>query len=341
MKKISKIIILIALLLIIVSLIGHFISKKEEDNLVVKEIKWETLKDDSINGAKEYIIKDFKEAVRTFDNNDFTYVYPSELSIYAINSSLSYYSSNFKINFDSTKATNEEYSDELKKECTELYEQCSLKRAILDSKTYAFLQETMANNIYQENLIILSNESIIKYNLIDNKLSDDSINNIVKRFNYKSISEDKYSHCNNNTCTLDFKDLIGYKLTINYNSSVYDKADFNKNYSSQIGFSKQYKNSDVDEASILFNVIYNSQNDAINEIDDLDDYKYLGEETINNKTLKHYSSFDGETREEARDFYDIYLDIINPNLLIQITVYSINDNANEIINEFSNYEMIK
>jgi hypothetical protein len=55
--------------------------------------------------------------------------------------------------------------------------------------------------------------------------------------------------------------------------------------------------------------------------------------------LNHYSKFEGETEETAYEFYDLYIETINPNLIVVIRINSPKNNANEIIKGFINYKI--
>ena len=338
MKKISNIVIIIAVLLIIASLVIIF-QRNKNNNMKEKEIKWEIIKEETIEKPTEYTINDYKETIVTYDDKDFSIIKPNNLLVDKLSGNVSYYGKNITIEFSSTKATADEFSDNLKTRCTDLYEKCTLKKAKLDSKSYAFLQETFNNNTYQEDLIILSNEIVVNYHLIDSSFSDKDKDKVLKSFNYEEIPEGKYSHCNNGTCTLDLKDVVGSTFNFNYDSSSYKVIDYNVNNSSELFFTNIKDPSLENSPTVRYIVRYNSKADAINEVD-LNGYEFDSDMKVNNKTLKHYSSFYGDTRETADEFIDLYLDIINPNLLIEITVDSFNENdANKIINEFTNYEV--
>ena len=343
MKKISKIIILVASLIILISIIMFFV-KKNDSNQIDKEIEWEIVKEADIEEPTDYIIKNYKEGKVTNEDIDFSYVYPDTLLVDKIdNNNISYYGKDFEVNNETTQATYDEFTENLKERCTSLYEKCSIKRATINKNTYVFLQKAVLNDIFQENLIILSNKKIINYYLMNSKLSDSDIDTIIKKFNYKSIKEDQYSYCDDNTCTLDFSDSVGYKLKINYDKTRYNILNSNVVNSSTLTLTKLIKSNNDSWAIVNCSIVYNGRVDAINDIVDIKRYEYLGEETINNKVFKHYSGFEAETKETSENLFDIYLNIVNPNLIVKIKITTPADNSkvNDVIQEFSNFEIIK
>ena len=334
MKKIS-IIIIVAIITIVVSLICFFSPDKGSPK--DKEITWNGIIDEKIENPDEYAINKFKEGTLTYGDIDFTFIYPSDLSVDKVNSDITYYGNNMTLTFDSTMATYDEFVKDLQEKCKNMYEKCTLQETKIDEKTYAFVQDTLINNIYQEEIIIFSNNKIFKYYLENNKFPKETIEKILKEFSYKSIPSDKYSYCDKKSCTIDFKDFIGYKLTVNYDNNKYQAGSYNIINASSFYF--HLDETDINSTSIRFNLVYAANHDAINELDELKSYEDIGEETIGNKTFKHYYMFEGETKENSYDFSDIYLDIVNPNLLIKIEISTSNDTGKEIIREFTNYEL--
>ena len=197
---------------------------------------------------------------------------------------------------------------------------------------------------YEENLIIynISKSQYVKirYELFNLKFSDKLIENLIKKFSTNRENKTDYS-CNESsgkyTCNVQYSEYYTYESSVDSSKYLYDKDNSST-------FPLIFNNKENDENKkirISINLVQRDTEELEELIDKYiessEDVKVQGKKkvTINGKEFIEYSYKKYET------FYKEYICSDGGIYTIRISISSNESSIDNVINDFSNYKIIK
>lgn len=216
----------------------------------------------------------------------------------------------------------------------------SISKANLDQitpGTFGLIIKILGKDYYKEIFMVEIKEDKdvyfpIEYSLDNMSFSDKCIEDIVSNIDVVN-SKNQNFHCDNNgACILD---ILDNKLILNYDKDYYTEyEDFRSNFAVKL----VGKNKESVYAKIYYSSADNIAFENINKTVKNRPYMLTSTININDKYInKHISTYDGDDNGNQIE----YIVYVNSHLALYIDIATDNDNHDEILSEFLNFDYVE